>query len=257
MRDMLHERDWSFISETIYQMNFEENLQRAGRIALDALYVLIPCDQVMLTLFEDGDKGPNIHCGYIDYVGVEARYLDLFRSGKYDDDPYFRYCNLLRETKCFRDSDTMSDEYRESTAIFKDIYAKQGIYYGIRSYLVYKGKVVANVSAFSSKERGDFSQRDLFVLDTIAPHIALRIGRSLAETESSEIAEKRLEGFSKLGLTAREQEIASKVVDGLSDSDIAESLCISRSTLKKHIYNIYQKLDVNNRVQLYAALSQL
>ena len=114
MSDMLYERDWNCIVDTIYDINAEEDPKRVGRIALEALFVLIPSDQIMLTYMEKTDQF-NLRCKDVDTVGMPALYLDKFLGGGYNDDPYFLYCNVLKETKCFRDSDNMSDSYREST----------------------------------------------------------------------------------------------------------------------------------------------
>jgi len=56
-------------------------------------------------------------------------------------------------------------------------------------------------------------------------------------------------------LTAREREILSMVATGLSNKDISEQLCISVSTVKSHLYNIYAKIEAPNRTQaaLWAA----
>ena len=52
------------------------------------------------------------------------------------------------------------------------------------------------------------------------------------------------------GLTLREREVIEHVLDGDSEQQIVEKLYISLSTVKKHVYNAYRKLNVNNRVQL-------
>lgn len=51
------------------------------------------------------------------------------------------------------------------------------------------------------------------------------------------------------GLTKRELEILQKTSDGLTNNQIAEQLFISPKTVRKHIENIYQKLQVHNRVE--------
>lgn len=61
--------------------------------------------------------------------------------------------------------------------------------------------------------------------------------------------------MAKRGLTMREQEVVLLIVSGRDDHEIADALCISLSTLRKHIYNAYKKLDVNNRVQLCALVN--
>ncbi|RPJ84275.1 MAG: LuxR family transcriptional regulator [Acidobacteria bacterium] len=53
-----------------------------------------------------------------------------------------------------------------------------------------------------------------------------------------------------LGLSAREGEVVELVLAGLSHKEVAERLSISPDTVKKHTYNAYRKLGVQNRVQL-------
>jgi LuxR family transcriptional regulator of csgAB operon len=56
-------------------------------------------------------------------------------------------------------------------------------------------------------------------------------------------------------LTPREIEILSLVAIGAKNEEIAEKLFISSNTVKTHIYNIFKKIDVPNRLQaaLWAA----
>ena len=60
--------------------------------------------------------------------------------------------------------------------------------------------------------------------------------------------------FQELGLTRRECEIAILVCQGLSNGEIAENLCISEATVKKHISNIFEKLGCSRREQIRARL---
>jgi LuxR family transcriptional regulator of csgAB operon len=56
-------------------------------------------------------------------------------------------------------------------------------------------------------------------------------------------------------LTRRELEILSMVVSGATNEEIAARICISPHTVKTHIYNIFKKINVPNRLQaaLWAA----
>jgi LuxR family transcriptional regulator, positive regulator of biofilm formation len=52
-----------------------------------------------------------------------------------------------------------------------------------------------------------------------------------------------------IDLTPREKEMLSFLVKGLRNDEIAEKLCVSSHTIKSHIYNLFKKLGVPNRVQ--------
>lgn len=58
-------------------------------------------------------------------------------------------------------------------------------------------------------------------------------------------------------LTARELEVLQLVVAGLTNQEIATQLVISVSTTKKHISNIFSKLDVKSRTQAIARAREL
>jgi len=51
-------------------------------------------------------------------------------------------------------------------------------------------------------------------------------------------------------LSRREMEIVRLVADGLRNKAIAERLAIGEGTVKVHLHNIYEKLDITSRVAL-------
>jgi DNA-binding CsgD family transcriptional regulator len=55
----------------------------------------------------------------------------------------------------------------------------------------------------------------------------------------------------KFKITGREQEIIRLLLEGASGRLIGERLFISSKTVENHVYNLYQKLGVKNRVQLF------
>ncbi len=50
-------------------------------------------------------------------------------------------------------------------------------------------------------------------------------------------------------LTEREMEVLKLIVDGLSNQEIADTLCITKATAKAHVHSILQKLCVDDRTQ--------
>jgi two-component system nitrate/nitrite response regulator NarL len=55
-------------------------------------------------------------------------------------------------------------------------------------------------------------------------------------------------------LTPREQQIASAIADGRTNRDIAARLGITEQTVKNHLTSIFEKVGVDNRLQLGLAL---
>lgn len=50
-------------------------------------------------------------------------------------------------------------------------------------------------------------------------------------------------------LTRREREILSLLEDGATNAAMARAMSVSEHTIKTHLYNIYKKIDVANRVE--------
>lgn len=73
---------------------------------------------------------------------------------------------------------------------------------------------------------------------------------------SSDIARKVVQSFQRrtdvkkdYGITAREEEILGLLSKGLIYKEVADRLSISVKTMKKHIYNIYEKMHVHSKVE--------
>ncbi|MCL6616218.1 MAG: response regulator transcription factor [Anoxybacillus ayderensis] len=62
--------------------------------------------------------------------------------------------------------------------------------------------------------------------------------------------------FSQI-LTPREMDVLQHLIEGCSNNEIAGKLCVSVHTVKNHVTNIFQKLDVKDRSQLIAMVYQL
>ena len=105
-----------------------------------------------------------------------------------------------------------------------------------------------------------------YILKKTAPHKLLEAIRELqagGAPMSSQIARKVVEAFQQRQiseqpltehkslklLSNREKEILELLAKGLLYKEIAAQLFISQETVRKHVYHIYEKLHVNNRVE--------
>jgi len=97
-----------------------------------------------------------------------------------------------------------------------------------------------------------FSAINLLVLNVIPiPFLANLLKHHDKKFSLSAVAEDRVKAFyRKHGLSQRESEIADLILAGKSNEEIKDELFISVFTVKKHVSNIFMKLDINSRSQL-------
>ncbi|NND34928.1 MAG: response regulator transcription factor [Saprospiraceae bacterium] len=96
-----------------------------------------------------------------------------------------------------------------------------------------------------------FDERDLFTTLEIALH-----NFSLAQPK----VDMTLDGLNRqlLGkLTQKEFEILMSIFDGKTNRQMAEEHFISLNTIKTHVKNLYDKLDVHTRTQALAKLRSM
>jgi DNA-binding CsgD family transcriptional regulator len=84
------------------------------------------------------------------------------------------------------------------------------------------------------------------VLAVMNRYLELRARNRTPEVERTGFADL----LAGLGLSAREAEIVGLVSQGYSNKEIEDELFISLATVKKHLFNVFKKLKVKNRVQL-------
>lgn len=58
-------------------------------------------------------------------------------------------------------------------------------------------------------------------------------------------------------LTKREIEVLTLVIEGKSSKEVADMLYVSKRTVDFHLANIYDKLQVTNRVQAFRRAARL
>jgi two-component system, NarL family, nitrate/nitrite response regulator NarL len=110
---------------------------------------------------------------------------------------------------------------------------------GVLGFVEFEASVDELVASIVSAAQGEA---------TLTPHIAttlLRWVTSLtARTPSPEVA----------ALTIRERQIVQLIAEGLTNKEIAARLCIEVATVKNHVHNILEKLQVSRRSDAVARL---
>lgn len=106
--------------------------------------------------------------------------------------------------------------------------------------------------------KGSSSENLFNAIDAVAVHAAwidsqiAKVVLSSIQNEDNiqyEETKSQKEANKKYGLTKKELEVLSLIVDGLSNQEISEKLVVSISTTKAHVHNILQKLYLSDRTK--------
>jgi DNA-binding CsgD family transcriptional regulator len=129
------------------------------------------------------------------------------------------------------------------TEFFNDFLRHDGLYWGLNLHVRVAGECTGDLRIWRSRQRDNFDERELCILNLVAPAFRNALRRS---AHAGEVACYGRE----LTLTEREEQIARLVSQGLSDKEIAQNLGISFTTVRTHIKRAFDKLGVDNRVKL-------
>lgn len=105
-----------------------------------------------------------------------------------------------------------------------------------------------------------FDDAALSFLEEFLPYLDNALRRVMPMLHAQDLSLTRFESphnCNPSGLSQRETEILDWVRFGKTNSEIADILGISISTVKNHLQNIFKKLDVFNRMQAIAKIGQI
>ena len=89
---------------------------------------------------------------------------------------------------------------------------------------------------------------------TLLTTIKMALFNHNAMKDKEEIDQEAIERKTKVKFTKQEFIVLNLLLDGLSYKLIGEKLFISVNTVKHHIKNLYSKLEINSRSELYKKL---
>ena len=257
MATELFDQDWQYALNTIYRINSATEVRDMQRDALECIRLSIPFSQGMFHIYKR-EEGQAVLLDKPMVVGEEPRYFEEFNE-KYAHDAFFAKGALALRTEVTRDTDQLPDELRMQTPWYKEIYAKQGIHYALRSMLSFERELIGSIDLFRPKGDGDFSDKDVKLLTVLSPHITQKLAfmTGLVKQRPADKGNLAKKLVALYGLTPRECEVVDAIIEGMNGNEISNELCISKSTLKKHVHNAYRKIDVKNRRELYSMISSL
>jgi DNA-binding CsgD family transcriptional regulator len=134
------------------------------------------------------------------------------------------------------------------TGLYQEICRPYAVRDVLKVYLPHEGERYASIVCDTSRAR--FTEPDKDVLRRLLPFFiqtrAAARRRGTAATASRKLAL----------LTPRETVVLGRVADGETNRQIAKALFVAPTTVRKHLENIYDKLEVPNRAAAAALYAQ-
>lgn len=209
---------------------------------LHDLRALVPCDHLSVS----GQDTPQWHffvdqeLPRIDWPAAEREGYEAAYRTHYWDSTCSIYDRTGDTTIVARDSDLETSAERARSGMAADYSLPADARHEIVVCLEAGGPQRTVRLLFTRGPGPDFSDRDVAVLTLLRPHLQ---GAFLA-------AERRRRGISPL--TPRQQEVLRYVAAGYGNGQIARRMKLSEATVRKHLENIFGRLDVGTRAAAVA-----
>lgn len=245
----MQNNEFLLINNIIYQIYSIPDFDTMKITFLNLLKMLVP-NTASSILMADHTSSNNLLCDPICvpevYSEAEKNYL------LNEDEDYTRWVMLSGQCLLIRESDLMPEDERIKTVLYKKCYEPFGFHYSIQLNLVYNDLFLGVVTLYRKKEDKDFTSDEMFIVKAFSDHLNLRFYEYYSKdsknssTKSYSIANLA----AQYSLTNREVEVLQLIFKDLDNDQIADKLCISGYTLKKHIQNLYRKFDVSTKWNL-------
>ena len=240
MSQELYAKDWQKINEIILRMNSENDILKALNTFLLDIERLVPYEKACI-YFYDLSASDMVK----DYLGQGFSEKELIDYERY-------YCNIddvvekmmPNKEVVIKSTEAFDINQRKETEYFIDYVTpantKISLDTNFRWNLENRGFCIGSLDLFRNEKDIDFTEREMEICRVFQPHIELRASNYAFLFENI---------THKFALTNAEQDIASMILKGYSNEQIAEEKCITISTVKKHVSKILEKSDTKSRIE--------
>jgi len=252
---MLSQQEWEQINLMIGELNRIRDITRFRREFLTMLGRLIAFD--LADFYLNDVKSPN-KVRLVDPV-VVSRFPQKFNEKfmlEYDrcygQIDYVKWVFSSHESVVYRETDLINPELRTKSAFYLDYLKPAGFVYVAGVSVADRGACVGAVTLYRTDRYGDFTDKDLYILKQLLPHLENKLTAEMEAVEHNVEQSKRSSYYltHEFNLSNREIQILRLLCDGKTNSEISAQLSISVNTVKKHVSNIFNKLNVESRTQL-------
>lgn len=246
MSQNLWAKDWEKINEIILKMNSENDILKAFNTFLLDIENLIPYEKACI-YFYDLSASNTVK----DYIGQGFSKKELADYERY-------YCNIddvvdkmmPNKEVIIKSTEAFNIEQRKETEYFIDYvtpaHTKISLDTNFRWDLENREFCIGSLDLFRNEKDLDFSEREVQICKIFQPHIELKASNYAFLFDNM---------AQRYALTNAEQDIATMILRGYSNEQIAEEKCITISTVKKHVSKILEKSDTKSRIEFICKAS--
>ncbi len=241
----LTEREWILFNDIVREIYTTKSLEEFSQRFLALVRKLIPYHSSSVAVVkEDGT--------------VEEKQIVLVGKDKMEDVQLYNkkyvkmdYTNVIFDfprSSSFRDIDIVNEEEMKKTVIYKEFFEPRGKKYSGGLVIKTEQRDLC-ITLYRDELNGPLTEKEMFILEQFIGHLENMV-RLVGEAEPVEKLEDRLPKEMENVLTERERQIFPYVLRGYTNLEIGNQFFISESTAKKHVYHIFEKLQVKNRGEL-------
>lgn len=240
--------DFILINNIIYKIYTTESFNEMRYELLDQLKMLMDYDSA--DFYMASNEPGKLLCNPVTYN------CDVDMSEKFENLDYSRGIVNSGKTLIYRETDIISDEARIETEYYQKVYKPNNWHFSLQVVIAKHKKFLGVITFYRTIGKEDFQYDDIFIMDMLKDHLAYRMDRYQKNGDMTAAKLTVSETIEKYGLTKREGTILGLLMLGTDNADICEQLVITSNTLKKHILNLYRKLGIKNRVQLFKMVKE-
>lgn len=240
---VIETNDWLTLNNIIYKIYTTEDLTDMRETLLENLTMVLDFDsaEFFLTVPENPDNLNNPVMYNCDTNNI------LLSRAKLE---YSYGITYGGRSMIYRGSDILPDEERIETEYYKKIFRPNRWHYSLHMLLGMQKHFLGMITLYRTIGKENFQYDDIFLLDMLKDHLSFRLDQEYSKSKSNDKLNVE-EASVQFDLTKRETTILRCLIQGKTNEQISEELMISVNTIKKHILNLYRKLGIKNRVQLF------
>lgn len=239
---------WMALNTVIYEIYTTENLTEMRKKFIEGIKTIVDFDSADFYLSTTDGQNNLTEPVFYNCKSEETQY--------FEDLDYSKGIMYGNESIVYRETDIMPDDVRVETEYYKKVYMPNNWHYSLQMILMKDKIFLGTVTLYRYLGRENFKYEDVFILNMLKEHMAFRLAKARINEEAFPEKITVSQAAIKYELTRRETDILKMLMEGKDNDDIVNELFISVNTLKKHILNIYRKLNVKKRVQLFKMIKE-